>query len=91
MKKYIYVFTVCCILFVLVSMMFAVKRNVGAENEDWHRIETEEYEAVFLSMYDISNYSEEYFSLLSNQKTLISQMIIDDFKDFVYCVKKIYL
>ena len=89
MKKYIYVITACCILFLLVSMMFAVNRNVGVENEDWHRIETEEYESVFLSMYDISNYSEEYFSLLSNKKTLISQMIIDDFKDFVYCVKKI--
>lgn len=84
MKKKIWLISIICILLCLgvgVVGYFYINRS-GITKEDKERLETEEYQAVFASMYDISSFAEADFETYRGLRTVCLQGRLRGFADF---------
>ena len=85
-KKYIW-FSVVCFIILFGAIMLL---NGGMSREDKNRIKTEEYNAVFFSMYDISGYKEEDFLTYRGLETICLESRLKNFTDITRCFDRIW-
>ena len=84
MKKKIFGIVLLCIVAGVIGSMIWGTSHL--DKEDVEKIKTQEYSAVFFSMYDISHFAEEDFAHYRGLQTIKLQSEIGSFKELSKCV-----
>lgn len=89
-KKICVVGIICTMVFATGILIFLGRSRGGQKQIDNEWVDAEEYQAVFVSMYDISGFSQEDFNAYRGLETVCLQKEWHDYKDFVAWKEEVF-